>query len=208
LLGHARRAGVRTAQDTKALALEQALTHWSPNAEQVALSELRNAPDPSARALNILMRRVSATAGYLYLTEGDELKLAAAVGPDEPTTELQAQIHDRIHGGRIDLPDRVYGVAAEPASGLQPVVTVLDDDDDEGETAFIPAVSVSERDMTQIFVLNVPGDQNSAAIGAVVLHADARDQFKIGPELLESIAAILQQRHACQTTASIFQVAR
>jgi hypothetical protein len=100
----------------EALDLDDANTVQEFSAMVSGTSDLGEATDPCARALNVLQIRTGAKSGYLYLRQEGALKLAASSDADGPPRVVEEALNELAEKPRVELGSGESGTGTEPVS--------------------------------------------------------------------------------------------
>ena len=169
------------------------------------------APDACARALTLVMSRVNARCGFLYLRRGGVMHLSASSGDDKPPESFELALSELAeHAGLQRVPR-----AAQPSPGpfdsvvsstLSPTSTVsslIHTDDDLGETqAIIGHAPVESLPRAlpqsanpsrghQLVLLECRHAQRQLVVGGLILETSAADVAGLRQGLLRGIAQVL-----------------
>lgn len=192
LSGKAKRAGVEVAdaaEDSR-----PALAQLSAQQEmRAALSELQDAVNPSALALQIVMRRTKAHAGYLYLVQESNLRLAVASCPDEPPEGLEERLRTLVERARCEAEERAALKGQDSHAGVQ----TLAETSVAATTAFVESAPPDDGStLHEVLVLNAGATHNLPIAGGLILEMDPTNRFDLYPEFLEAVASVLLVRGA------------
>jgi hypothetical protein len=144
-------------------------------------ADLTSATDRYNYALQLLVQRAKAKAGYLYLLQDDGLKLVAATSPNEPPIGFETELLYSAEQG---------GASEPPRSQL--------DEEDEVATQMI---DLSSAQLTvpeySIAMLTLQRDDLPVVVGGVILEAGERSSLDAA--FLQDVAMALHDRAAIST---------
>jgi hypothetical protein len=153
----------------------------APVALQVSLAGFANAGDRYRHALQLVLQRAQAQAGYLYVLHGDELQLVASSSPQEAPLGLETRLRESTRLLR-EVPSRMAA-----------------NDADEIETALVEvsAAQTLSADDFSILMLASHRQYPPTIVGGLILqHAKPA---ALEADFLEELASVLSNRAAVST---------
>jgi hypothetical protein len=210
----------------------------SASSEHRSIAGLTSAVDRNEYALELILQRSRAKTGYLYLLEGDQLRLAAASTPHEPPRAVELELQQLAQRADLEAqelacdppPETTAPSTRRSAAAVHPrpleddgeLATVLEwrrgppsafasraipsvlpsvpsgrpsHDGDADQTVFMPsAAPVPQGGSYRALVLSTQRAGKRLVVGGVLLEAAPHDLFALTPEMLDAIAASLQDR--------------
>jgi hypothetical protein len=154
----------------------------------LALSEIRDARDPFAASLDVVLRQVGARSGHLYTWEDSRLRLACAAHSDASLVRAEAQLAALLARAAF-AGDESTAITRSASEAL------ADYADEDAETAFISsAPPPADTDSVQSIVLQTSAAAGSRVVGGLLLKMVPSKRTLLSPRFLDSIAEALYER--------------
>jgi hypothetical protein len=165
------------------------------------LAEIEAASDPFEYALRLVLQRVRARSGYLYLVDAGTPRLVAASSRDEPEPRLDARMREQIARAQFEADEEVTAISVTTHAGADSdgEGTTIEDAEDKTQIVEAPAVTVPDSDGPQIMVLRSRDSRRWLVVGAIIVDAPPEHRARLTPALLEVVAEALLSRGSAIT---------
>jgi hypothetical protein len=188
------RRGLRTAQKGSDDAEARVLTAFTgQTAIRQILSECRGPGERWQRAVELLVSRTNAAAGYLFLRRSGGVELVAATAGPELSDSVRDELVHMIEEARQRIARELEAVATRTDAAPSGVVAASEDDDSDDLHTVTTFAGSFERQSGpyRLLVLSALAGGHRSILGGAALSMDTRAENAVSVDYLDVIARAL-----------------